>query len=224
MAALCVVLSLSGLVLNLRPSSRLHRSPAVVMGGGIKQSRPSAPRTYDSLPQEAVADAVDVLPKLVVFDLDNTVWTPELYTLRHLRGYEAATSPNPVADEDVWLLDSALAAFHEMTTSPRWAQTKVAIASRTNKGPWAHALLQRCHCRLDLARSGCHISLPPQRNPQPGSDPLNPPPIAAALSCPRRMAKAGAWATSSPSLRYILGARHSILSASGRTAASLLRR
>lgn len=144
MAASLFVLALSGLVLNLRSSSTFpRRSSAVSMGGGIKQPRPSAPPTYESLPHEAVADTVNFLPKVVVFDLDNTVWTPELYTLRHLPGYGASSSPNPIAGEDIWLLDGALAALHELTTSPRWAQTKVAIASRTNKGPWAHALLQR---------------------------------------------------------------------------------
>ena len=42
------------------------------------------------------------LPRLVVFDLDHTLWTPELYTLRHLPGYDDASPPFPVAGEDVW--------------------------------------------------------------------------------------------------------------------------
>ena len=135
--------------LALRPAAssggltRPRRAADIVMGGGIVQPRPNEPRTLASLERcEAVADSVDHLPRLVVLDLDNTVWTPELYTLRHLPGYAAASPPNPVAGDDVWLLDGALEALYEMVTSPRWAGSKIAIASRTNKGPWAHALLK----------------------------------------------------------------------------------
>jgi hypothetical protein len=37
------------------------------------------------------------MPKLVVFDLDNTLWTPELYQLRKLQRMNA----DPVAGEDI---------------------------------------------------------------------------------------------------------------------------
>ena len=56
------------------------------------------------------------LPRLVVFDLDHTLWTPELYTLRHLPGYDDASPPFPVAGEDVWLLDGAEAVLHVIAT------------------------------------------------------------------------------------------------------------
>ena len=113
-----------------------------VMGGGTLQQRPSTafdpaahPPAVDTLPADAA------LPKLIVFDLDNTLWTPELYTLRHFPGYADASPPNPIAGQDVWLLDGAAAALHELATHERWRGTKVAAASRTNKARWASALL-----------------------------------------------------------------------------------
>jgi len=81
------------------------------------------------------------LPSLVVFDLDNTLWTPELYTLRRMPNYRTAGPPGPTAGLDVWLLDGAVAALHELATGSLWQDTKIAAASRTEQGPWAHKLL-----------------------------------------------------------------------------------
>ncbi|KAL1526335.1 hypothetical protein AB1Y20_015049 [Prymnesium parvum] len=106
-------------------SARAH----VRMAGGVKQPRPLARRSLEQL--SLAAPHLSHLPKLVVFDLDNTLWTPELYTLRQL----------PVAWKDVWLLDAAEDALFELGSHPRWAGTQVAIASRTSKVAWAHALL-----------------------------------------------------------------------------------
>ena len=83
------------------------------------------------------------LPRLIVFDLDGTVWTPELYQLRHIEGYASSAPPGPVAGEDVVLFPGAAAALHELATAECWAGTQLAVASRTNKGPWARALLGR---------------------------------------------------------------------------------
>ena len=91
----------------------------------------------DTLPVSAV------LPSLVVFDLDNTLWTPELYQLRKLPGYNDASGPGPVADKDVKLFAGAKDALLELATAERWKGTSVAAASRTNKGPWAKSLLQQ---------------------------------------------------------------------------------
>ena len=123
--------------------ARPRQQQPPLMGGGTKQPRPTEPfdpaahpPAVNSLPAEAV------LPRLVVFDLDNTLWTPELYTLRSFSGYADASPPNPVAGKDVWLLDGAAAALHELAFHERWRDTKVAAASRTNKPRWARALLQ----------------------------------------------------------------------------------
>ena len=126
-----------GLRTQQRPISK------ICMGGGIKQPRPTTP--YDPRPTAkfaaAALDPASQLPKLVVLDLDNTVWTPELYTLRKLENYDSAGPPGPVAGDDVWLLDGAAEALYELATCPLWADTRVAVASRTNKGAWARKLL-----------------------------------------------------------------------------------
>merc|ERR1712185_737784 len=103
-----------------------------MMGGGIKQPRPSTPFDTTTVTYAATLLPPNAqLPQLVVFDLDNTLWTPELYTLRNLPNYDAAGPPGPIANEDVWLLDGAAASLHELATCERWAGVRVAVASRT---------------------------------------------------------------------------------------------
>ncbi|KAG8469294.1 hypothetical protein KFE25_007812 [Diacronema lutheri] len=126
-------------------SGRIRHATALRAGGTLCP-RPTAPRpvglaghAVDELPLGAA------LPRLIVFDLDNTLWTPELYTLRHVRGYASAAPPGPVAERDVWLVDGALDVLNELATSERWRSSGVlvAAASRTNKAPWARALLSQ---------------------------------------------------------------------------------
>ena len=74
------------------------------------------------------------LPKLIVFDLDNTLWSPELYQLRKLQ----RTNQTPVAGKDVKLLKGAKKALDAKRTFP---ETKFAVASRTKSVDWAHDLL-----------------------------------------------------------------------------------
>ena len=92
------------------------------MGGGVLQPRPpTKERSFEGFASVAGSlPAGAALPKLVVFDLDNTLWTPELYTLRHLPNYAQAGPPGPVAGEDVWLLDGAAEALYELASCERW--------------------------------------------------------------------------------------------------------
>ena len=54
-------------------------------------------------------------PKLFVFDLDNTLWTPELYTLRHISQDQC-----PSADVDVKLFEAARIVLEELSSAPKW--------------------------------------------------------------------------------------------------------
>jgi len=82
------------------------------------------------------------MPSLIVFDLDNTLWTPELYQLRKLQ----RNNQFPVANKDVKLYPAAFEILQQIRTSennPAFANTKFAIASRTKSGEWAHDLLEQ---------------------------------------------------------------------------------
>eukprot|EP00536_Pseudo-nitzschia_multiseries_P005562 jgi/Psemu1/190829/e_gw1.105.71.1 len=82
------------------------------------------------------------MPSLVVFDLDNTLWTPELYQLRKLQ----RNNQFPVANKDVKLYPAAFEILRQIRNSDNnvtFANTKFAIASRTKSGEWAHDLLEQ---------------------------------------------------------------------------------
>jgi magnesium-dependent phosphatase 1 len=88
-------------------------------------------------------------PSLIVFDLDNTLWTPELYQIRQKQ--------TPVAGRDIRLFPGAVQILQYLWIIQVQAQmkdsnsnnnnhalqnTKLAIASRTNKKAWAEELLK----------------------------------------------------------------------------------
>jgi len=81
------------------------------------------------------------LPSLVVFDLDNTLWTPELYQLRKL----ARSNKYPVAHKDVKLFPAVKEIIEQIKNDQdgRFANTKFAVASRTKSVDWAHDLLEQ---------------------------------------------------------------------------------
>lgn len=81
------------------------------------------------------------LPSLVVFDLDNTLWTPELYQLRKL----ARSNTFPVAHKDVKLFEGTKEIIEQIKNDRdgRFAKTKFAVASRTKSVEWAKDLLEQ---------------------------------------------------------------------------------
>ncbi len=90
--------------------------------------------------------AVGKVPSLIVFDLDNTLWHPELYQLRKLQ----RNKQYPVADRDVKLfpaiqsiIESIQKQNDDESGSSLFADTKFAVASRTKSVEWAHDLLQQ---------------------------------------------------------------------------------
>ena len=105
------------------------------------------------------------VPSLIVFDLDNTLWTPELYQLRKLQrqGPDAV----PVAGRDVKLFPGARAVLESIRSSrgaaggggedSRWAGASFAVASRTKSVVWARDLLEQ----FDLTDLFDHVEIFP---------------------------------------------------------------
>ncbi|KAL3923916.1 MAG: hypothetical protein SGILL_001365 [Bacillariaceae sp.] len=85
------------------------------------------------------------LPRVVVFDLDNTIWTPELYQLRDLQRRKMT----PVAGKDVTMFEGAIKALEESIPNlwPADEPPMLAIASRTQSVDWAHDLLDQFDLR-----------------------------------------------------------------------------
>ena len=82
-------------------------------------------------------------PSMIVFDLDNTVWTPELYQLR--KHERAGTTP--IAGKDVQLFEGSQAVFDAIRRGDYPEGTKFAVASRTKSVEWAHDLLDQFRLR-----------------------------------------------------------------------------
>ena len=84
-------------------------------------------------------------PSLIVFDLDNTIWTPELYQLRTLQAKQKRHPHNPlvpIANKDVQLFDGVQKVIQDIQSNPTiWKNTQFAIASRTKSIDWAKSLL-----------------------------------------------------------------------------------
>ena len=94
----------------------------------------SIPTTLESLAFLKAA------PKVLIFDLDNTLWTPELYQIRK--------RTSPVVNKDIRLFPASmeiLEFWKEIQTrnddSHPLYRVELAIASRTTKGQWAEQLL-----------------------------------------------------------------------------------
>jgi len=76
------------------------------------------------------------VPRLVVFDLDDTVWFPEMYMIS---GAPFTKEDGRVYDRrgtEVRVYPAAAAALELVHKDPRFGETKVAFASRSNKREW----------------------------------------------------------------------------------------
>ncbi|KAL7538269.1 hypothetical protein ACHAXR_009527 [Thalassiosira sp. AJA248-18] len=103
--------------------------------------RPSVKYTTATTTATTTSSSLHSLPSLVVFDLDNTLWTPELYQLRKL----ARANKYPVAHRDVKLYPAAKEIIQQIKNdrNGRFSSTKFAVASRTKSVDWAHRLLEQ---------------------------------------------------------------------------------
>lgn len=86
---------------------------------------------------------LSAFPALIVFDLDNTIWTPELY---QLRTHERAGT-TPIAGKDVTLFEGSKAVVDAIRRGDYPSGTKFAVASRTKSVEWAQDLLDQFKLR-----------------------------------------------------------------------------
>lgn len=90
---------------------------------------------------------LSALPRVIVFDLDNTLWTPELYKLRRLE----RANQIPVAGRDVELFPGAKQVLETILPNLGGSDDDekpiLAVASRTNKVEWAEDLLDQFQLR-----------------------------------------------------------------------------
>jgi len=133
-----VVAFLLSSVVDLQPTSAFT---------AMKKS-PSTSRS-----QSSSSTSLNTLPKLIVFDLDNTIWTPELYQLRKLQRNNQA----PVAGRDVELLPGFQDLLDNYLPELQQKGVEFGVASRTKSVEWAHALLGQ----FDLQSLFSHVQIFP---------------------------------------------------------------
>ncbi|KXZ45106.1 hypothetical protein GPECTOR_58g555 [Gonium pectorale] len=82
---------------------------------------------------------MDKVPKLVAFDLDGTLWWPEMYMLDGGAPFRRDKS-GAVYDKRntrIELMGASLDVLRELASDPKWEHTKVAYVSRTEYPEWA---------------------------------------------------------------------------------------
>ena len=89
------------------------------------------------------------VPKLFVFDLDNCVWFPEMYQLWGHGGAPFRKGKDgdllDRGGERVYLMGDVRNIISELKTAPKYAESKVAIASRCDEPDWAEECLSLFH-------------------------------------------------------------------------------
>ena len=79
-----------------------------------------------------------MLPRLIVFDLDACLWTPEMFELQSAPTKYDSTRQGVVAGQDtVRLFPGAVAVLQRMMTEPAFADVKIALASSTTEPHFA---------------------------------------------------------------------------------------
>ena len=91
------------------------------------------------------------IPKLIIFDLDGCLWSPEMYEILYYS--QGQGSPftldeydtdivRTVAGEPVKLLGSVRDVLYELQYDEKWWNTNVGISSKTDEPNWARELLE----------------------------------------------------------------------------------
>ncbi|EKX39232.1 hypothetical protein GUITHDRAFT_143640 [Guillardia theta CCMP2712] len=86
------------------------------------------------------ADKQEVLPKVVAFDLDATLWYPEMYQLWGGGSPFKKNNDKTLTDRSgtrCYLMGNTAEILREIKTSPRWKGAKIAYCSCTDEPTWA---------------------------------------------------------------------------------------
>lgn len=91
--------------------------------------------------------SMSALPKLIAFDLDGTLWWPEMYMLSGGAPFKRSTTGAVYdsAGEQVKLMGASFNILKELATNPVWKDTKVAYVSRTEYPEWALPCMKVFH-------------------------------------------------------------------------------
>ncbi|KAG5494414.1 hypothetical protein GH5_02432 [Leishmania sp. Ghana 2012 LV757] len=91
------------------------------------------------------ADAATLLPRVIVFDLDGTLWTPEMYQLWGGAPFKPhKQNPSIMIDKagtEVHLIGKSRDVLQTLATDPKWANTYLAVSSTCDVPIWAKELL-----------------------------------------------------------------------------------
>lgn len=97
------------------------------------------------------------VPLLIVFDLDFTLWYPEMYELAGApfkRNKQGVVTDR--AGEKVSLFDDVHDILHEIHTSPQYEESRIAVASRTHYPKWAKSCMQLLDVECTTAPNGSY--------------------------------------------------------------------
>ena len=92
-----------------------------------------------------MASKTNVLPKAIVFDLDNCVWYPEMYQL--YGGAPFTETPQRTLNDrkgtEVTLCGDVSNIMYELKTDPKWASTTICVASSCDEPAWAAECIKK---------------------------------------------------------------------------------
>ena len=92
------------------------------------------------------------LPKLIIFDLDGCLWSPEMYEILHFNNGQGPPftldpkSPKivrTVNGQPIHLLGNVREILYELQYKEKWWNTIVGISSRTDEPNWARELMEK---------------------------------------------------------------------------------
>ncbi|CAM9336025.1 unnamed protein product, partial [Ectocarpus fasciculatus] len=91
-----------------------------------------------------------VLPRLIAFDLDGTIWSPDMYMLwgggapfTAVEGEGGVHTLTDVSGQKVMLLGMSGQILDDLRHHPRWEHTVCALVSCTDEPAWADECLDR---------------------------------------------------------------------------------